>query len=1121
MITIRKIVFRLLPLVLLCALGAAAQTTTTVADSLFSPTGSAVSGSIRVSANETFTAADGTVVPKGVVIYVPVTNGAFSVNLVPNIGSNPPGSSYTASYSLTDGEQYNETWIVPQSATAVNLSAVRTSPAPSPTVTFAISQINPPSPCSAGEVLYWSGSWACETVSGTGTVTTFSAGSLSPLFSTSVSNASTAPSLSFTLSNAAAGTLFGNDSASSAAPGFYAPSSFSLPLYSGSFTLSDCVHVASVSPVTFSDAGAACGSGSGSMVYPSGSGIAVVNAGASWGTTLAAPSGAIVGTSDTQTITNKTLDGVTPTIFGYLDATSSIQTQLNAKAAATASMTISGVACQLSSTCTILYSELGGLPTLAATIAAASHEWLASYSSTTGLFTQSQPAFSDLSGDIAVSQMNSGTGASATTFWRGDGTWATPSGSGNVTGPSSAVDGDFASYNGTTGTIIKDSGIASASVSQKPASTDEVQYVSINGSDSNDGDSWGTAKLTLQAAINVACSTSSTGGVIYVGSGVFTVSTQISLPNNGASSPVSYQTPCRIIGVGSSANGEWSAGDIGFGTTLDLTYDASVAKIVTTGSGKLVIEHITLEDTSTDCAPFIQTTNTTLVIRDDRFFGTASGTSACNDAIILGGTTATIGTATGDAFQGYGTVIQNNFFSKINVAVLGQQAANGIVISGNTVSANCGGSTTPSAPFQFTGGGSSNINTGLNAYSNVEELTNYTDAWILTNVENSYVHADGWDGGTALFYLSGVTSNDILSCGNYPGTISLSTCIDPSSPAYSAGVKDQIIDGDDAYMYITNLNGAAIPASTALLGTNSSTQLTATTAAQVATLLQGLTGCSTATYLFSPQGSDCVAPSAGSGDVTGPSSSTAGDLPDFSDTTGKVLADSGIPDTAAGFNAVIQGLTGCTTSGYVLSPANSDCVAISGGGAFAGGAGTSYQDAEEIAAPADPASGYDRLYMDSTTHELTCLTSSGTSCMPSSSSSGTSFSQTGIAFGSSAGDGTTYTVFTAPSAGLYLVTAYGVVTTASAGCTTTGAGQPVVHWTDAESGAASYVGTHNGSTEISGSTLGSGVLTDDYATALLNLASGATVTIDLYTATAPVGCTTSAVISLHAGVMPQ
>jgi len=46
----------------------------------------------------------------------------------------------------------------------------------------------------------------------------------------------------------------------------------------------------------------------GSMVYPSGSGIAVVSSGTSWGTTLAAPSGTIVGTTDTQTLTNKRIN---------------------------------------------------------------------------------------------------------------------------------------------------------------------------------------------------------------------------------------------------------------------------------------------------------------------------------------------------------------------------------------------------------------------------------------------------------------------------------------------------------------------------------------------------------------------------------------------------------------------------------------------------------------------------------------------------------------------------------------------------------------------------------------------------------------------------------------------
>jgi hypothetical protein len=55
---------------------------------------------------------------------------------------------------------------------------------------------------------------------GSGTVTSFSAGTLSPLFTTSVATATTTPALSFALTNAAGSSWFGNASGSTGAPSY-------------------------------------------------------------------------------------------------------------------------------------------------------------------------------------------------------------------------------------------------------------------------------------------------------------------------------------------------------------------------------------------------------------------------------------------------------------------------------------------------------------------------------------------------------------------------------------------------------------------------------------------------------------------------------------------------------------------------------------------------------------------------------------------------------------------------------------------------------------------------------------------------------------------------------------
>ena len=72
--------------------------------------------------------------------------------------------------------------------------------------------------------------------SGSGTVTSFSAGTLSPLFTTSVATSTTTPALSFSLSTATAHTFLGNNTGSTAAPGYQSIGLADLPTFHGSCT---------------------------------------------------------------------------------------------------------------------------------------------------------------------------------------------------------------------------------------------------------------------------------------------------------------------------------------------------------------------------------------------------------------------------------------------------------------------------------------------------------------------------------------------------------------------------------------------------------------------------------------------------------------------------------------------------------------------------------------------------------------------------------------------------------------------------------------------------------------------------------------------------------------------
>src|SRR5215472_1056265 len=142
----------------------------------------------------------------------------------------------------------------------------------------------------------------------------------------------------------------------------------------------------------------------------------------------------------------------------------------------------------------------------------------------------SQIAFSNLAGNIATSQMNNGTSASSSTFFRGDGVWATPAGGGNVSNTGTPTSGQIAQWTSATviqgitptspitaalGSLTLNVGVNFAfSAAQSITVTDTVTNNTTFGLAINHNLSSGTPAIGLGAGLGFTAQTTGTGGAI-------------------------------------------------------------------------------------------------------------------------------------------------------------------------------------------------------------------------------------------------------------------------------------------------------------------------------------------------------------------------------------------------------------------------------------------------------------------------------------------------------------------------------------------------------------------------------------------------------------------------------